>query len=107
MTTVDIKFDQREEADLPLFIKTTAEDIEEGFGAGTCTPESYAFWTLYPITQLDAGWALLRIELEGDSLSDGEIGSAVRKVGTEPEGEIECFGQKVGRWRRLSDIPPK
>jgi len=105
MPNVDIEFQERAQDRLALFIKKTAKGIEQGYDAGNCTPESEAFWTLYPKTELSPGWRLLRIEIELEGLTEREIGAAVRRVGTEPEGVIEVFGKKVGYWRQSTDIP--
>lgn len=107
MPIVDIEFQERARERLGLFIERAAQDIAEGYGAGNCTPESEAFWTLYPVVDVSEGWCLLRIEIEGESLSDREIGIAVRKVGTAPKGEIEIFGKKVGRWHSPTDLPTR
>ena len=105
MKTCNIEFHEHARERLALFIKNTAEGIEEGYGAGNCTPESVAFWTLHPNTDVSDGWCLLRIEIGGDDLTDHEIAAAVRKVGTEPEGKSWIFGRNVIRWSQLADIP--
>lgn len=107
MTTVDIEFQECARERLLLFIEETAKSIEEGYGAGNCTPESEAFWALYPKKDISAGWCLLRIEIEGEGLTDREIGAAVRKVGTDPEGEIMAFGRAIGRWYVPADLPAR
>lgn len=105
MITVDIEYQVNAQDSLAHFLKKTARSIEKGYGAGNCTPESEAFWTLYPKTSLSAGWRLIRIELDADDLTKHEIGTAVRKVGPQDEGEIVVFGQKVGRWYHPTDLP--
>jgi hypothetical protein len=98
MTIVDIEYQTIASSRLPIFIKKTARSISDGYGAGNCTPESEAFWSLYTKTSLKEGWSLLRIELDGDNLSKHEISAAVRKVTQDPEGDITIFGRRVGRW---------
>ena len=105
MPIIDIEFQEQARERLALFISLTAEAIENGYGAGNCTPESEAFWTFHPHEDVSAGWCILRIEITGDGLSDHEIGAAVRRVGTTPDGEITAFGATVGRWRRMTDLP--
>jgi len=105
MTIVDIEFQERAQERLALFITRTAEAIEEGYGAGNCTSQSEAFWTLNAQDDVSAGWCILRIEITGDDLSDHEIGAAVRQVGTTAGGEIKAFGTTVGRWCRMIDLP--
>jgi len=97
MIVVDIEVIESEMYRLAEFIDTTANSIAEGYGAGNCTPESCAFWSLYA-KQQEPGWSLLHIELYGDSLDELEIAGAVKKVTIEPEGNIDMFGNIVGRW---------
>lgn len=105
MPIVDIEFQEQARERLALFIRLTAEAIENGYGAGNCTPESEAFWAFHRHEDVSAGWCILRIEVDGVALSDHEIGAAIRKVGTTPTGEIEAFGATVGRWRQMTDLP--
>lgn len=81
------------------FVERTATGITEGYGAGNCSSESVAFWMLNTKVQAQPGWVVLRIELDGDDMTDRDIAAAVSKVTDAPAGEIQLMGRVLGRWQ--------
>jgi hypothetical protein len=90
---------------LPEFIQEMAKAIQEGYGAGNCTCESVAFWTSTHRYEITPKTFIVSIEFDDDTLSDSEYSAGIRKVTSDPEGDIVIFGTTVGRWTTLEYTP--
>ena len=95
---VGLEIEHGHEVHFDEFIEHAAQGIREHYGAGNCTPDSVAFWTLGYLPTNKPTWMKVVIEIDGDNLSDYDIAAAVSKVKDANSGEIVILDHVVGRW---------
>jgi hypothetical protein len=95
---VGLEIEHGHEADFDEFIGHVACGIRENYGAGNCTPDSVAFWTMGYLPKTKPTWMRVVIEIDGDDLSEYDIAAAVSKVRDADSGDIVIFDHVVGRW---------